>query len=140
MKITLLTLLVVLFIAFTSAQSNCRAYSPSGTECKVHKTENCLDGVVVWPYPQSTCKFPILVEKNQKKIQVMARSSPISWKIEDLKGKIIEEGNGFLNKTLSFSKSKGVNVFLTYPSRVNLFQMTLSWKFIKETKEVKLSK
>eukprot|EP01080_Neovahlkampfia_damariscottae_P003354 gene3354-5901_t len=127
MKLTILIMMIVL-ITLTYAQQNCRFTADSGS-CVRGDIKNCMAGSVFWNYPRNTCKFPISTEKNQKKAHLLASPPPISWVIEDIKGKEIEKGNGILNKTMEFSKTKGLNVVLTYPSRMNLFGMNLWWKF-----------
>ena len=119
--------MVVLF-SIVQTQQNCRFTANSGT-CVEREIKNCLGGSVFWNYPTNTCEFPIALEKNQKKAHVIASPSPISWIVQDIKGKEIERGTGVMNKTMEFSKSKGLKVILTYPSRVNLFGMNLWWKF-----------
>eukprot|EP01080_Neovahlkampfia_damariscottae_P011627 gene11627-4869_t len=130
MKSFSITLFIVL-VSIVSAQNQCRFTAPRSTQCKEHTVKACSNGSIVWPYPMETCKFKLTAEKNQKKVQLVARAAPISWIVENLKGKELAKGNGFLNKTIEFKKSKGVIVHLTYPTRVNLFQMNLYWIFEK---------
>jgi hypothetical protein len=128
MNTSLYTIVLISFLITLCSAQNCRFTAPSQTKCKVVPLQNCTSGSTVWPYPRETCKFQILVQDFQPFLDLSLMGSCIRWEITNLDDKVLANGTRTLNVRDLKLNSKGFNLFLTFPSEINLFTSNFAWK------------
>lgn len=125
-KMNRIIILLLVVIATVYCQ-DCRYIAPRSDQCNYFVISGCIAGSIAWPYPMSTCQFPIHYKDGGDRVQISASSSPESWKITSHRGRLIKEGRRGLNVAIDHD-GDGFIVHLTFPSSSPVTNTQLTWK------------